>query len=236
LFTENSDSHVIATVLCTSRPEVHREFTAHLKQFPEIRLVAEASDVEQILKLMEQHQPDVLLLDPELAGASGLSVIPRLLAISPGTRILTLHSSCGNKYAGVAIEYGAAGCLAHTATAREVRRAVSAVCQGELWADRRLIAHLLRSLIAELHAHDEHGGPPLGPLTSREREIVLLMRQGLSNKEIASALDISHATVKSHAHHIFAKLHLSRRMELLMAPSAATPDDDDAIGPNLVAP
>jgi two-component system nitrate/nitrite response regulator NarL len=234
LFTENAHSHVIATVLCTSRPEVQREFTAHLTQFPEIRLVADASNVEQMLKLMEQQQPDVLLLDPELVGASGLSVIPRLLSISPRTRILTLHSSCGDKYAGIAIEYGAAGCLPHTAP--EVRRAVSAVCEGELWAERRLIAHLLRRLIAELHAHDEHGGPPLGPLTSREREIVMLMRQGLSNKEIAHALDISHATVKTHAHHILGKLHLSRRMELLMEPSAATPDGDDAFGPNLVTP
>ena len=219
----------IATMLCTCRPEVRREYAGHLAHHPDIRLVDEAFDAAQTLNRVKLRRPDVLVMDADLGGMSSLPLIPRIRSISRATAVLIIHPSCRDEFVGVAMEYGAAGCLARTSTADEVRRAVIAVHSGEIWAHRRLLAHLLHSVMAELRGTDDHSGTPLGSLTSRELEIVLWLRQGLTNKEIAKTLGISDTTVKSHVQHIFSKLHVSRRMKLLIEPSAAESIGDDPI-------
>jgi DNA-binding NarL/FixJ family response regulator len=168
--------------------------------------------------MVQRLQPDILLLDIQMPTLDGLSAIPLIRDGSPRTKVLILSGFLEEELIVQAIEAGARGYLLKTLTHKELAKAIRSTHEGELWADRRVLSLVVEGLRRRLReraaSHSEDGSEPL---TDREQEIVKLVMQGKRNKEIAAALHISEKTVKSHMSNIFTKLHINRRLELLMS-------------------
>jgi len=184
----------------------------------DIDVVGEAKDGLDAVQMVQRLQPDILLLDIHMPTLDGLSAIPLIRDGSPRTKVLILSGFLEEELIVQAMEAGARGYLLKTLTHKELAKAIRSTHEGELWADRRVLSLVVEGLRQRLReraaSHSEDGSEPL---TDREQEIVKLVMQGKRNKEIAAALHISEKTVKSHMSNIFTKLHINRRLELLMS-------------------
>ena len=187
-----------------------------LAQKDDIRVVGEAKDGLETLKMVEALHPDIVLLDILMPEAGGLEILPKIRGSSPKTRILILTGFFEEELITEAMQNGAKGYLLKTATQTDLVKAIRTTHSGELWAERKVLTLLLENLfqkVSDLHA-------PLSELrenlTEREQEIVEWVIQGMTNKEIAAQLGISDKTVKTHLSNIFSKLKVSRRLELLL--------------------
>lgn len=184
----------------------------------DIDVVGEAKDGLDAVQMVQRLQPDILLLDIHMPTLDGLSAIPLIRDGSPRTKVLILSGFLEEELIVQAMEAGARGYLLKTLTHKELAKAIRSTHEGELWADRRVLSLVVEGLRRRLReraaSYSEDGSEPL---TDREQEIVKWVMQGKRNKEIAAALHISEKTVKSHMSNIFTKLHINRRLELLMS-------------------
>jgi len=205
------------TVLIADDHTIFREGLHMLLALEEgIQVVGEATDGLQTLSMVEAFQPDILLLDIRMPELTGLEVLPKIRAKSPGTKVLILSAFFDDDVIVEALQLGAKGYLSKTLTRPDLVKAVRATHAGELWAERRVLTQTLEGLLERVN--NLHGSPPDGreTLTDREQEVVRWVIQGMTNKEIASQLAISEKTVKTHLSNIFSKLKVSRRLQLLL--------------------
>jgi DNA-binding NarL/FixJ family response regulator len=201
---------VIADDQARSRAGLQRLLAASAS----FRTVGESADWRQVLDLLDTFQPDILLLNIRLSGLQGLMNLATLRAQSPHTKILLLTDRDDEITTSEALHHGAYGVVSKEGSPTILCKAIRAVHAGELWAPRKVLADFLMTF------RQQRAGPPTPlaawkSLTTREREIVQGVRQGLINQEIAAQLGISVKTVKTHLHVIFRKLGLRRRYELL---------------------
>lgn len=187
-----------------------------LEREEDLQVVGEATDGNQALSMTEALQPDILLLDIRMPEVNGLDVLPRIRAKSPGTKVLILSGYPEDDFIVEALQLGAKGYLSKTLTRADIVKAIRATYAGELWAERKLLAQTLESLLHRVNSLNEPVPEAVETLTDREREVVKWVIQGMTNKEIAAQLGISDKTVKSHLSNIFGKLKVSRRLELLL--------------------
>lgn len=177
---------------------------------PEFDVVGEASGGEQALQLAQSLQPDVVLMDVNMPGMDGLEATRRLLEMMPEARVLMLTVSDEEENLFAAIQAGARGYILKNADADELLQAIQRVHAGEGMLSPAVTLRLLQTLRA--------GGAPSPasdlPLTSREQDVLRLLAQGVSNRQIAETLTISENTVKTHVRHILEKLGLSSRSEV----------------------
>ncbi len=160
-------------------------------------------------------QPDVLVADSESQVEDHADLLQRLLAAAPGLRILVLTSVRDPDFHTRLLRAGAAGVLLKEEPAEKLLKAIQKVHQGEIWLDRATVSRVLdQALRPQEHPQGrDYNAAKL--LTEREREIVTLVGEALSNKQIAGRLFISHATVRHHLTSIFGKLGVANRLELL---------------------
>jgi DNA-binding NarL/FixJ family response regulator len=174
----------------------------------DIEIVAEASDGEEAVRLARRHRPDVVLLDVRMPGTDGLAVLGQLRSELPTAAVVMFSSYDNPTYIARAVALGAAGYLVKNATRDEIIAGIRRAASGEaLWSReglRRVTGALSTPRApAELEA----------PLTKRESEVLKQLALGLSNKEIAQALEISYETVKEHVQHILRKLAVADRTQ-----------------------
>jgi len=176
-----------------------------LAEDPALTLVGEAADGEEAVLRALDLTPDVVLMDVQMPGLSGIEAARRIRAARPEIRILMLTVSDQDEDLFGALRAGARGYLLKDAEAQEVLEAIHRVHQGEAILPPALAARVL----------DEFAAPAREPeaLTRREVEVIRLLARGLGNKEIATALSISENTVKTHVRHILDKLGLRSRAE-----------------------
>jgi DNA-binding NarL/FixJ family response regulator len=176
-------------------------------------VVAEAATAEEALLLAPRVAPDILLLDLALPGMSGIELVRELAPRLPGTKILMLTVSSADRDVADAMRYGAHGYLTKDLTPEALVRALRATQTGELIIPRRLAARLLTKALR----HGAPGAPieevGLDRLTTRERDILRLIAEGLGDRDIAIALTISTRTVESHVSSILRKLEVRNRTE-----------------------
>lgn len=178
---------------------------------PDMQVVAEATDGRAAVELAKQSSPDVAVVDIAMPELDGIEATRLIRAACPQARILMLTMYESETYCLRAMEAGAAGYVLKKAASEELIGAVRAVARGELFLDPAMGHKLLERL-----AHRGHGGPAGGePLSSREREIMLLIVQGVSSQEIADRLDLSASTVQTHRSHILQKLGLETNVDLV---------------------
>ena len=176
-----------------------------LETEPGFEVVAEAGDAETARRYVNGHRPDVLILDLNMPGGSGLEAIPRLRAESPGTSIVVLTMQRDPAFARQALAAGALGYVLKSAADAELVLAVRLAADGEPYLNPQLGARL-----AALPADQRPGG-----LSERELEILRLIALGHTNPEIAERLYVSVRTVEAHRSHIHQKLRLDSRADLV---------------------
>jgi len=205
-----------ATVLIASAdPGVGKRWALGLKDIFAIHEVSEWGELE---RTMTNSGPAVLLLNSDLLQpdeAKGISTIQRL---SPSTKIILLTSGHDEQKAISGIKAGAKGSCNKDIDLSLLPKVVNVVQKGEIWVGRKTISRLLIELTSLTESH-QADSPALSmvylkPLTSRERQIALLIGEGACNKEISSRLDISERTVKAHLTAIFQKLQIPDRLRL----------------------
>jgi DNA-binding NarL/FixJ family response regulator len=186
-----------------------------------IDVVGEAADGAQAVRAAAELTPDVVLMDIRMPVMDGLEATRRILELLPGCRVLMLTTFDLDRYVYSALRIGASGFLLKDVTADHLAGAVRLVGTG----DALLAPSITRRLVERFAAQDEArptGSPAAGkdealaPLTPREREVLALVGRGRSNAELAAALFLSEATVKTHVARIFAKLALRDRAQAVV--------------------
>ncbi len=197
-------------VLIVAEIRLYREGLAEMLQGePEIDVVGIASGADEAVRELRERQPDVVLLDVAIPENAWLA--RALMAAVPGTRIVALAVPEIEQEVLACAEAGVAGYVTREGSVEDVVAAVSAVARGEVLCSPRMAASLFQR-VATL-ALERSPASIEKRLTNRELEILDLIDQGLSNKEIARRLTIELSTVKNHVHNILDKLNVSRRSE-----------------------
>lgn len=186
-----------------------------LSSDPDLEVVGTASSGPEAVRLAATVRPDVVFLDVEMPGGDGISAIRPLLEVAPSARILMLTMFDLDDYVARAMREGAHGFLLKTADSRQLLAAVRTTCAGETVLAPGVL-HRVVTHFAEGHASTAESSPSLARLTDREREVLALMCDGLSNAEIADHLVVELPTVKSHVAHILQKLPARDRLQAVV--------------------
>jgi two-component system nitrate/nitrite response regulator NarL len=181
---------------------------------PDVEFVGEAGTAEDAYAVAMHSKPDVMLVDIELPGASGVQLLRELVPRLPNTRFVMLTVSTADDDVLEAIDYGASGYLTKDLTPEALLRAVRGAHAGDLVIPRRMAARLVRRL-ADRGRRAPSGHDPLTDhgLSSREREVLRLLAEGMTDREIAGALTISTRTVETHVSSVLHKLGARNRVE-----------------------
>lgn len=171
----------------------------------DIGVVAEAHDAESAIRYAGGHRPDVLILDINMPGGSGLAAIPEIRTSSPDTRIVMLTMQEETASAREALQAGVLGYILKEAASEELVKAVRLASEGKTYLQPELGARLAAE--PEVATSDD--------LSDRETEVLRLIALGHTNNEIADSLFLSVRTVESHRAHIQQKLGLTSRSELV---------------------
>lgn len=174
-----------------------------LESRPEMHIIAETANGAEAVALYQQHQPDVVIMDLRLPGLSGFAAIRALRAHDPAARIVVLSNYAGDEDVHQAITAGASAYLTKDAHADDLVQAVLTVQRGRQFLPPDLRA-LLRSRV------------PADELTNREREVLSLLAEGLSNRDIGDRLGIAEKTVRIHMTHLMDKLAVEDRTQAVL--------------------
>jgi two-component system nitrate/nitrite response regulator NarL len=185
-----------------------RGITALLARIPEFAIVGEAADGFDGIRVATTQAPDVVLLDLHMPGISGIEATKAILAAAPDTHVVVLTVSEEPEDLMAALRAGALGYLLKNIDSDFLVDSIRRAAVGDSVMSPEMTGKLLRELRTG-------SGAPAGPVLSpREREIVLCLVRGASNKEIARDLDVAESTVKIHVQHILRKLSLSSRVQV----------------------
>jgi DNA-binding NarL/FixJ family response regulator len=191
----------------------------------DFEVVAQAQDGRQVLDVLQQHEPDILLLDLKMPGLDGLATLQRLQIAKNKTRVIVLTASDDKNEFVQAMKLGTSGIVLKQTATELLIKSIRKVHAGEIWLDSHTTAAVIRQFVANdetpVQVQSLPPAPPTrererSPLSQREREIVALVAQGFKNKEMAEKMFISEQTVKNHLHNIFDKLGVSDRLELAL--------------------
>ena len=198
----------IRVALVEDDAETRRTWAALLDAHPRIQCVAACETAEAALKRMPECQPQVILMDINLPGLSGIHCTALLKERLPSVQILMLTAYSHNDYIFEALKAGASGYLLKSISSAELVRSILEVVDG----GAPMTGQIARRVIAVFRQQAAQGLEQ-DQLTSRENEILQLLAKGYANKEIASHLDCSAGTIKVHLEHIYGKLHVHCRAE-----------------------
>ncbi len=185
----------------------------------DLRVVAEARDGKDVLEVLGEHQPDILLLDLNMPGLDSLAILKNLQNSRTKTKVILLTASEDNNQFVQAMKFGTCGIVLKQTATDFLMKSIRKMHAGEIWLDSHTTAAVMRQFSSAIEP------PPLGGrdcdrnrslLSQREREIVALVAQGFKNKEMAEKMFISEQTEKNHLHNIFDKLGVSDRLELAL--------------------
>jgi DNA-binding NarL/FixJ family response regulator len=202
----------LRVVIADDQPMMRAGFKAVLEAAGDIQVVAEAGDGEEAVRAATEHAPDVVLMDIRMPGMDGIEATRRL----PRQRVLILTTFGLDQYILEALRAGASGFLLKDAPTDEVVAAVRAVAAGDAVLSTAVTRQLLDQVARRLPAAVPRRPDEVDLLTEREHEVLRMLANGLSNAEIAAALVVSEATVKSHVSHILGKLGLRDRVQAVI--------------------
>jgi NarL family two-component system response regulator LiaR len=187
---------------------VRKGIRALLSREHELEVIGEAGDGEEAIDQAHRLRPDVILMDLVMPKFDGIEAIKQIVAQQPQARILVLTSFAADDKVFPAIKAGALGYLLKDSGPAELVQAIHQVYRGEPSLDPSIARKLLQEL-----AHPPKTSPTTDPLTERELDVLRLVAQGKSNREIAEQLVITEMTVRTHVSNILSKLHLASRTQ-----------------------
>lgn len=170
----------------------------------------EASNGVEALKKLEELKPDILLTDIEIPGIDGIELTRQAKTVSPDTKSIIYATKADERYVLSALRAGAKGYVLKTARFDQLDAALHKVHAGGYYLSDEIL-----QMVVDYYCQSDHGTSRRETLTGREREILLLVRDGFTSAEIARKLSISHRTVEAHRFRAMKKLHLRNQSELM---------------------
>ncbi|WP_308492485.1 response regulator transcription factor [Microbacterium terrisoli] len=211
---------MIRVMIADDQVMVRAGFAAILQAQDGIDVVGQAGDGLEAVSVARSSRPDVILMDVRMPKANGIEATREILAVAersatPAPAILILTTFDADEYVHDALSAGASGFLLKDASPDDLVNAVRIVAAGDALLAPKITKRLLERFAAQRPAVSRHA-LRLADLTEREREILVLIGQGLSNREIAQQLFLAEQTVKTHVSRIFAKLQLRDRVQAVI--------------------
>lgn len=177
---------------------------ALLKSLELVQVVAEAGNGHEALQLAEQHRPDIVIMDIGMPELNGLEAAARMVKLAPAPRIIILSMHANEEYVRRALQAGAAGYLLKGADPAELELAIKAVMRGETY-----LAPAVSKQVVQNYLHPEGvTTSPVQELTPRQREVLQLVAEGHSTKDIAQKLNLSVKTVDTHRTELMQRLDI----------------------------
>jgi NarL family two-component system response regulator LiaR len=204
------DERPIRVLLVDDHAVVRKGLKALFEREPGIEVAGEAEDGEQAVRMVDRLRPDVILMDLEMPRMGGVEASGRISDVYPDTKIVVLTSHAAEEDVFPALKAGALGYLLKHSAPDDVLRAIQQAYRGETV----LHPSIARMVLQELHRPPAATQPSTSePLSGRELEVLRLLARGMSNQEIADALVVGEATVRSHVSAILRKLQLASRTQ-----------------------
>jgi DNA-binding NarL/FixJ family response regulator len=197
---------MIRVVIADDHHLVRQGLRALLEKAGDIDVVGEAADGQEALDLVAQLLPDVLVLDIAMPHLNGMEAVGRLAGLGVKTRALILSMYADDTLVRQALRNGAKGYLLKRAVSDELLLAVRAVGRGDTFLSPEVAGPVVSALVAAPRRPADLG--PLDQLTSREREVLQLIAEGHTNRELATHLHLSEKTIEKHRGHLMAKLKI----------------------------
>jgi DNA-binding NarL/FixJ family response regulator len=200
----------IRIVLADDHAVVRKGIRQFLEEAGDIQVVAEANDGAEALRQIEEHRPDVAVLDIRMPEVTGVEATHRIKAHFPDVRVLILTSYDDDPYVFALLQAGADGYVLKTASGDELVRAVRTVHRGESALSPEIASKVVRQVMS---GRPEKAAEQIEALTARELDVLRLAAQGMTNRQIGHELDISHRTVQGHLQSVYGKLNVGSRTE-----------------------
>ncbi len=202
---------MIGAVIADDHGVVREGIRRLLEAEDDIEVFSEASDGREVLEAVAKHQPQVVILDITMPKLGGLETLQRLRTAHPGVKVILLSVHSDPPHIQSAVSLGADGYVLKNGRVSELVSAVRAVTKGGSYFSP-LVA---KEIVEQLRAPERASAEPFSVLSSREREVLQLIAEGLSAKEIASELGISTKTVEAHRTSVMRKLGARKATELV---------------------
>jgi NarL family two-component system response regulator LiaR len=201
------DGEKISLVIVDDHAIVRQGLRTYLEIQPDIEVVGEASDGREALEVVRDTLPDIVLMDLVMPNVDGVEATRTITLLSPSSRVIVLTSFSEDEKVFASIKAGAQGYLMKDVLPQELVRAIRTVHRGEAQLDPEIARKLMQEFTNPQPATPKHD------LTERELEVLRLIAQGKSNKDISEDLVLSEKTVKTHVSNILQKLHLTDRTQ-----------------------
>ncbi|HEY3502934.1 MAG TPA: response regulator transcription factor [Actinocatenispora sp.] len=201
----------VRIVVADDQTTVRQGLATMLNLLPDVTVVGTAANGAEALRLVADHAPDVVLMDLHMPGMDGVEATRRIRAEHPATSVVVLTTFADDDSVLAGLRAGALGYLTKEAGREEIGRAVQAAAAGQSVLDAGVQRRLVAATGAPVARPDRRALPD--GLTPREGEVLALIGAGLTNREIATRLYVSEATVKTHINNLFAKAGLRDRAQ-----------------------
>jgi len=202
----------IRLVLCDDHPIVLDGLENLFRLEPDFRVLARCMNGEECLVAVRRHQPDVLVLDIRMPRKDGLGVLRELHREKHPVKVVLLAGALEEEEVLEALRLGVRGMVLKELAPQMVIQCVRKVHAGEQWLEKQAFGRALETLLRREAGEREAGSV----LTPRELEMVGMVARGLRNKEMSERMNISEGTVKIHLHHIYRKLKVENRVDLIL--------------------
>src|ERR1019366_2262538 len=205
----------IKVLIADDHPVVRIGLRNMLKSDNQMQIVAEAKDGAEALHMVRTYRPDILLLDLAMPKMPGLDALRELTTETTATRTIVLTGLVDKRQILEALQLGARGIVLKDAAVEHLSECIRAVMQGQYWLEGRPVQNLVQ-VLRDLTVQTAPPARRTFGLTARELEVVTLITEGCTNKDIAKQFGISEETVKRHLTNIFNKLGVGNRLELAL--------------------
>ena len=203
----------IEVMLVDDHPIVRQGIKSVLERTPDIRIVAEAADGRQAVALARRYRPDVVIMDITLPHLNGLEASVQILKQNRNAKILILSMHDNRAFIERALDYGARGYILKDTAADEIVHAIKEVSEGRFFLSAKISSFVIQDYIFQRKKKMRLRS--ISILTSREKEILQLIAEGLSNKLIAQQLELALKTVHAHRNNIMQKLDIHNQAQLI---------------------
>lgn len=200
----------ITILLVDDHKLIRESWSFILNSDPRFKVVGEASDVDEAVSLAKANKPNIVLMDINMSPVNGFDGTKLIRKYSPSSKVIGISMHSMPAYARRMLQLGAMGYITKNSSKDEMLKAITEVDEG-----KKYVCDEVKNILAQQELEEESGKPDLNTLSRREIDVVKLIKEGMSSKEIALSLDISLKTVEVHRYNILRKLNLKNTAALV---------------------